>query len=130
MLENMPGGRPPKSLKRTPFGQRLFDARQLKGLSQHQVAKAIGVTQTTYSDWERTECSLKPEVLPQLAQILGVSVDHLLGITVSSRGGSGKSGPTGKLRKVFEAANALPRYQQQRIIALVEDILFAYHSRK
>jgi transcriptional regulator with XRE-family HTH domain len=122
---HMPGGRPPKSLKRTSFGQRLFDARQLKGLSQHQIAKAVGVTQTSYSDWERTGGSFHPEVLLKLAQVLGMPVGHLLGETPLRS----SSGPAGKLRKVFEAANSLPRYHQRRIIALIEDILTAYQTK-
>lgn len=123
----MPGGRPPKSQKRTPFGQRLFEARQLKGLSQNEVAEAIGVTQPSYADWERTAVSLKPDVLPKLAHVLGISFDDLLGVQAFPR--SRKSGPTGKLQKAFEKAATLPRYHQQRIIALVEDVFNSYHSK-
>jgi transcriptional regulator with XRE-family HTH domain len=126
MLDDMPGGRPPKSQKRTPFGQRLFDARTLKGLSQHEVAAAIGVRQPSYADWERTVVSLRPDVLPKLAQVLGVSIDHLLGVKVPPRK---SSGPVGKLQKALELASSLPRYHQQRIIALVEDVFAAYHAK-
>jgi len=73
-----------------------------------------------------TAVSLKPELLPKLAEVLGVSVDHLLGAQRSPRS---NNGPIGKLRKVFEAASALPRYQQQRVIAIVEDILISYHTK-
>lgn len=122
----MPAGRPPKLQKRNAFGQRLFEARQAKGLSQKEVAEALRVTQPSYADWERTAVSLKPELLPKLAEVLGVSVDHLLGAQGRPRS---SNGPIGKLRKVFEAASALPRYQQQRVIAIVEDILISYHTK-
>jgi transcriptional regulator with XRE-family HTH domain len=122
----MPGGRPPKSKTRTEFGQRLYDTRQAKGISQNQVAAALGITQPSYADWERSAVSLKPEYLPVLAEVLGVSVDHLLGVAEHPRGGSG---PTGKLRRIFEEVSGLPRYQQQRVIAIVEDILVAQRSK-
>lgn len=123
----MPGGRPPKSNQRTEFGQRLHDARLAKGLSQNQVADTLGITQPSYADWERSAVSLKPEYLPKLSQALGVSVDHLLGI--EQRLSRGTGGPTGKLRLLFEEANRLPRYQQQRVIAIVEDMLVAQRAK-
>ncbi len=122
----MPGGRPPKSQHRSEFGQRLYDARQTKGLSQNQVAEALGITQPSYADWERSAVSLKPEYLPKLADLFGVSVDLLLGIKPQPRN---SSGPTGKLRRIFEEASELPRYQQQRVIAIVEDMLVAQRSK-
>jgi transcriptional regulator with XRE-family HTH domain len=123
---DMPGGRPPKSQTRSEFGQRLHDARQAKGLSQNQVAEALGITQPSYADWERSAVSLKPEYLPKLATLFGVSVDHLLGIQERPRNGCG---PTGKLRRVFEEVSGLPRYQQQRVIAIVEDMLVAQRAK-
>ena len=123
---DMPGGRPPKSKIRSEFGQRLYDTRQSKGLSQNQVAETLGITQPSYADWERSAVSLKPEYLPKLADLFGVSVDHLLGIKPQPRNASG---PTGKLRRIFEEASVLPRYQQQRVIAIVEDMLVAQRSK-
>jgi transcriptional regulator with XRE-family HTH domain len=123
----MPGGRPSKSNQRTEFGERLRNARLAKGLSQNQIAQTLGVTQPSYADWERNAVSLKPEYLPKLSEALGVSVDHLLGI--EQRRGRKSNGPTGKLRRLFEEANNLPRYQQQRVIAIVEDMLVAQRAK-
>ena len=123
----MPGGRPPKSKKRTEFGQRLHDARQTRGLSQNQVAEALGITQPSYADWERSAVSLKPEYLPRLAEVLGVPVDQLLGVV--TRTARSASGPTGKLRRLFEEANRLPRSQQQRVMTVLEDMLVAQRAR-
>jgi len=122
----MPGGRPPKSQKRTAFGQRLLEARLSKGLSQNHVAEALGVTQPSYADWERSAVALKPEYLPKLAALLSVSIDLLLGISSRPRS---SGGPIGKARLIFEQVSQLPRLQQQRILATVEDMLLA-HSTK
>ena len=121
----MPGGRPPKSQVRSAFGQRLHNARQTKGLSQNQVAEALGITQPSYADWERSAVSLKPEYLPKLAELFSISVDHLLGVESKKP----SKGPAGKARLIFERVSQLPRFQQQRILATVEDMLIA-HSAK
>jgi hypothetical protein len=38
--------------------------------------------------------------------------------------------PTGKARKLFEGVSKLPRSQQQRILAMVEDMLIAQEAKK
>jgi len=119
-------GRPAKT-KRTAFGERLVAARQELGLSQAQVAEKLSVTQQSYGGWERRETALKPEHLVQLAEILGVTVDYLLG-KENARKHSG--GPVGKARQIFERVSKLPRATQQRILANVEDALTAYDVRK
>jgi len=122
----MPGGRPPKH-QRSPFGERLHAARLAAGLSQTQVAEKLGITQPSYADWERRMVALRPDYLPQLAVVLGITVEQLLGIAESPQRGKG---PIGKARHVFERVSELPRATQQRILASVEDALTAYQVRK
>lgn len=52
--------------------------REAKGLTQGQLAKAMGVDQTAVSQWERGETLPRAERLPDLARILGCSIDQLL----------------------------------------------------
>jgi transcriptional regulator with XRE-family HTH domain len=117
----MKTGRPAQT-KRTPFGERVYQAREVAGLSQCQVAEALGIAQQTYAAWERRTVAIKPADLIRLAEILDVSVNDLLGI---SREKPKKSGPAGKTRQVFEAVGNLPRHQQRRIVGVVEDLLAA-----
>jgi transcriptional regulator with XRE-family HTH domain len=124
----MPGGRPPKSKTRSEFGQRLHDARQAKGLSQSQVAEALGITQPSYADWERSAVALKPDYLPKLSEVLGVSFESLLGVTPPQARGA--TGPMGKVRRIFETVSKLPRHQQQRIISVVEALVAQADSNK
>jgi transcriptional regulator with XRE-family HTH domain len=119
---DMAMGRPAKS-KRTEFGERLVTARQELGLSQAQVAEKLGITQQSYGGWERRETALKPEHLVQLAAILNVTVDYLLG---KENGRQRRGGPAGKARQVFEQVSQLPRHQQQRVLQVVADMLTAY----
>jgi len=90
-----------------------------------QIAQRLGVTQPTYADWERRTIALRPEHLSQLADILNVSVDHLLG---RENGHKTRGGPVGKARRVFGEVSKLPRHRQQRIVELVEDLLSVQHG--
>ena len=117
----MTAGRPAK-FKRSPFGERLFAARQQVGLSQMQLADKLGITQSTYAGWERRTTALRPDFISRLAATLNVSADFLLG---HDNGGQRKGGPVGKARRVFEEVSKLPRHQQQRILGIVEDLIAA-----
>jgi len=123
---DMTTGRPAKT-KRTEFGERLLAARQQLGFSQTQMADKLGITQPSYAGWERRETALKPDHLLHLAEILNVTVDHLLG---KENGRQRGTGPAGKARQIFERVSQLPRATQQRILATVEDALTAYDVRK
>jgi transcriptional regulator with XRE-family HTH domain len=48
-----------KSRDRTPFGQRMFDAREVAGLTQMQVRERLKVSQGTLSELERTAHSTR-----------------------------------------------------------------------
>jgi len=87
----------------------------------------MGVTQPRYADWERRTVALRPDYLPQLAIILGVTVEQLLGAKPAPKRGTG---PAGKARQIFERVSKLPRATQQRILANVEDSLTAHEVRK
>lgn len=60
----------------TTVNQRVKKIREDKGLSQTHVAKKVGLTQPTLSAFENGNGSTT--VLPQIAKVLGVSVDYLL----------------------------------------------------
>ena len=112
----MQTGRPSKR-ERTEFGQRVLVAREALGLSQAQVAEKLDITQSSYADWERYSVALRPEQLVLLAEVLQITVEDLLGIEKKRARGTG---PAGKMRQLFEAAAALPRNQQQKIVDILQ----------
>lgn len=61
------------------FGQRLSRLRRAKGLTQDDVAKQITISPQAISKWENDISSPDIEELSTLADILGVSVNVLLG---------------------------------------------------
>ncbi len=121
----MPGGRP-STAKRAPFGERLFQLREQKGISQKEMALRLGISQQAYAFWERKPTSLKPEQLVEIASILGADLEQLLGMTGKARA---KSGPAGKLQRVLEEASQLPRHQQNKIAEVIEGMLMLHGSK-
>ena len=57
--------------------QRLIDRRKILGLSQERLADAVGVDRNTVGRWETVESSPQPTQRPRLADVLGVSFEHL-----------------------------------------------------
>jgi len=107
----------PSTRPRPPFGERLYQLREQAGLSQAQVAERLGISTRAYAFWEREPVALKAEQLSDLADALAVTADFLLGRNPPKQRGSG---PSGKLRLLFEAASQLPRSQQQKVAAVLE----------
>lgn len=56
-------------------------ARKAKGLTQTEVAQAIGLTQNGYSYWENGKAKIDKDQILKLAALFEVSVDYLLGNT-------------------------------------------------
>ena len=117
--EDMQSGRP-SNRPRTPFGEKLVATREVVGLSQQQVADALGITQHAYAYWERHPVALKPEQLSKLASVLHVNIDELIGENGNKKKGSG---PSGKARRLFEAVSRLPRRQQEKIFSILEPFI-------
>lgn len=125
-LQDMPIGRPP-TRKRTPFGERIALAREQAGLSQKQLAANLGVSSNVLSWWEREPVALRPDQIAALASALEVGADFLLGLDVPK---PRATGPAGKARLLFDRVSRLPRSQQQRILATVEDMLIAQSTKR
>ena len=62
----------------TTLGKRIAALRRDKGLKQDELAQQLGVTPQAVSKWENDQTCPDITLLPQLAKILGVSVDELL----------------------------------------------------
>lgn len=60
---------------------RIRDLREDKDMSQTEIAKLLGMSQTGYSKYETGENDIPTNILIKLARIHGTSTDYLLGIT-------------------------------------------------
>lgn len=61
--------------------ERIRNLREDKDLTQHQMAQFLFINRRTYSSYETGVRTMPPEILIHLANIHGVSVDYLLGLT-------------------------------------------------
>lgn len=56
---------------------RLKQVRKATGMTQADLALAVGVQQNTISQWENGERLVRSDKLPKLAQVLGCTIDAL-----------------------------------------------------
>ena len=78
----------PKRIKReasTGFGARLRQLREAAGVSQTALAAEIGVSPRMMAYYEGPKSHPPSDLLPAMAEALGVSVETLLGVEVSKR---------------------------------------------
>lgn len=67
------------------IGERLKQARNLKGISQNGAAKYFGITKIGYQNYEAGRSNPSMVMLPRLAVYFDVSTDYLLGLTDEPR---------------------------------------------
>jgi transcriptional regulator with XRE-family HTH domain len=123
-MENDPYTPPmprPMGKPRPKQGHRLATLRKAAGLSQTELAKALGVSQQTVAYWETAATPPRSDVLPKMAKALGIRVEEILGDTPINA--VRKPGPVGKLQRVFEMASSLPRREQQLVAKFVETLV-------
>lgn len=114
-------GRPAKNSP-PAYGQHLAKLRASANLTQKQLADAARVQQSNIAFWEHSAKPPRGEVLPLLAQALGVSVETLLNID-SSCSPQAHRGPASRVEKLMAKVAKLPRRKQQKIADVVEALL-------
>lgn len=62
------------------LNQKIRELRNLRSISQVELASALGVTKQSVSNWENDNIQPSIEMLIKLANFFGVSTDYLLGI--------------------------------------------------
>jgi transcriptional regulator with XRE-family HTH domain len=117
-------GRPLKS-DAPAYGKHLASLRIAVGLSQQQVADAIGVRQSTVATWERSPRPPKGDMLPGLAAVLKVSISTLIDQSSESllKKAAAHRGPASRLEQLMDEAIKLPRRKQQRITQVLEALI-------
>jgi transcriptional regulator with XRE-family HTH domain len=121
--------RPPKAKRgqRPKQGAHLLSLRQKAGLTQIELAKTIGVDQTTITLWEWSDSPPRSKDLPTLAHALGVRVEEL--IYRKDAPPSKQAQPVGEMQRLFEAVKKLPRRQQKKILETVEALVEQYNRK-
>ena len=56
----------------------FFNARKKSGYTQAEVAEILGVTAASVSQWENGETKPRSSKLPEIAKLLGCTIDELM----------------------------------------------------
>ncbi len=64
------------------FGDKLKQARTIRGLKQSELAKQLGVTNTTISNWEKNVSKPDLDMLSYICGILSVKASYFLSPTL------------------------------------------------
>lgn len=100
-----------KNMTRKELGSRLLEERKLKGLSQTDVAKNLGIKRTTYATYERGEHDPNIEFLTAFCKLFNITMNDL----VKEEEGSLPQNVQRLMRKVMNA--------DERIQSEIEDYL-------
>lgn len=106
------------------LGERIARLRREHGITQVQLAEALGVSQQTMQSYEVGRRRIPVSALPTVALTLSVSLEELFGQgrpAATSR--SGKRGPASKLEQHLERISALPKPRQRAVIDVIEAML-------
>ncbi len=124
MMETHPytqGMARPMSKARPKQGAKLAALRKAAGLSQAELADALGVPQSSVAYWETSPKPPRSDILPQMAAVLGVTVETIIGSTPKAL--PRRPGRVGKLQQALEKAAKLPRRQQQLVVEFVNTLV-------
>lgn len=101
------------------LGRRIAEARKAQGITQVQLAEALGIAQQTLAHYEGGKLRVAVALLPALARNLGLSLEELVG----EESKPGKRGPTPKLQQQMERISQLPKPKQKVVMEMLEGVL-------
>lgn len=104
---------------------RLKNLRQKMGLSQTDVARALGVSRQSYNFYENGKRDPDTEMLKNIADYFNVSVDYLLGRNIDSSAQSSINpiGFTGDNSDIYELYKQLPKQKQALVLEVTKAML-------
>jgi transcriptional regulator with XRE-family HTH domain len=114
------------------LGQRIKQRRKERKMTQAQVAKELGIDNTTVSKWESDTYQPDAENLKKLADLLLTTTDYLTGRTndPSSKENEGDSKINIAFYDGLKGFEELDPDQQQVIMDTVEDMIARFKKRK
>jgi len=91
--------------------------RKAAKLTQAELAELVGDSQRNIAYWEQSEKPPRSDVLPRLAEVLGVTIEEILGLQAPKK--KKRAGPVGKVQQLFDQVSKLPRSEQKKVIEFV-----------
>jgi transcriptional regulator with XRE-family HTH domain len=112
----------PTSRKAPPFGAKLARFRELKGLTQLQLAEQLAVSQSLIAYYERRATNPSLGFIEKAAKVLGVTTSDLVTETKQDTKPA-KRGPVSQLDDRFEKVRRLPKAKQALVVRMLDAVL-------
>jgi len=106
------------------LGARIAQGRKARSLTQLQLCEMLGIPQQTLANYEGGHVRFPASMLPALAQILGMTLDELLG----QEKPKGKRGPAPRLQQQIDRIRELPKAKQQAVMEVLDMVLASQTS--
>lgn len=114
------------SKRKTPvmqsFGERLAQLRKTAGYTQVEFAAEVDITQRMVAYYEAPDAQAPAHLLPQMAQVLGVSVEVLLGLSAQR---SANRMATNRLERRLVEIDKLDPKAKRQITQLLDSFIEA-----
>ena len=104
------------------MGARIAQARKERGLTQQQLADALGISQQTLAHYEVGRVGVGAPMLPRLSELLDLSFDEILLGQPTVRL-PGKRGPASRLEQQLDAVTRLPKAKQKVVSELLDSVI-------
>ena len=101
------------------LGARVALARKAQNLTQQQLGDQLGIPQQTLAHYEGGAARFPASMLPTLAQILGLTLDELMG----QERPKGKRGPSSRLQQQIDRISKLPKTKQVFVMEMLDGYL-------
>lgn len=100
------------------LGKHIATLRKARGMTQAELARAIGVSQQCVFAWEWSERRVSVLILLKLAKVFATSVDELIGLSKPMRVAKGRLSP--KAMRHAERLQALAPMQKRFVIKIID----------
>ena len=106
------------------FGERLLALRKARGLTQVQLAEAIGSSQRAVSYYENHASYPAADIVIALAGALGVTTDELLGLRAPKRSAraAAQEAESRRLWRRFQHVEELPEKDKRAVLRLIHSL--------
>jgi transcriptional regulator with XRE-family HTH domain len=117
-LENDAMGKRIGSAAAASFGERLAQLRKAAGYTQVELAAELGISQRMVAYYESPNSTPPANLLPQIATVLGVSIDELFGRSAKRR--LAKQDGDSRLRRRLLAIEKLDMAEKRQVLQLID----------
>jgi transcriptional regulator with XRE-family HTH domain len=102
------------------FGARLAELRKHAGYTQVEFAEDVGISQRMVAYYESPEAHPPAHLLPDMARVLGVSTDELLGLAPVKRA---KKIGSSRLQRRLQQIERLEPTEKRQILQVLDTLL-------